>query len=89
MGEGEHRLLFTAKGWQGLAEKAVAALADYHKKFPMRSGMPKVELSTRLKLGSYLNTALANFVRQGVLVEEGGHLRLPSHKVRLDSGAAG
>jgi selenocysteine-specific elongation factor len=83
MGEGEHRLLFTAKGWQGLAEKATAALADYHKKFPARSGMPKAELGTRLKLGVYSNTALENFVRQGILVEEGGHLRLPAHKVQI------
>jgi selenocysteine-specific elongation factor len=83
MGEGENRLLLTASGWHGLADKAVAVLADYHKKFPTRSGMPKVELSSRLKLGNYILAALENLVRQGILVEEGGHLRLPSHKVQL------
>jgi selenocysteine-specific elongation factor len=36
-----------------------------------------------LKLGSYINTALENFIRQGVLVEEGGHLRLPAYQVRV------
>ena len=83
MGEGENRLLLTASGWQGLADKAVVVLTDYHKKFPTRSGMPKVELSSRLKLGNYITAALGNFVSQGILVEEGGHLRLPSHKVQL------
>jgi selenocysteine-specific elongation factor len=83
MGEGENRLLLTASGWHGLADKAVAVLADYHKKFPTRSGMPKVELSSRLKLGNYILAALENLVSQGILVEEGGHLRLPSHKVQL------
>ena len=83
MGEGENRLLLTASGWQGLADKAVAVLTDYHKKFPTRSGMPKVELSSRLKLGNYITAALGNFVSQGILVEEGGHLRLPSHKVQI------
>jgi selenocysteine-specific elongation factor len=83
MGDGEHRLIFTALGWHGLVEKTVGALADYHKKFPARSGMPKAELSTRLKLGGYVNTALENFVKQGLVVEESGHLRLPTHKIQI------
>ncbi len=83
MDEGENRLFLTASGWHGLAEKAMAVLTDYHKKFPTRSGMPKVELSSRLKLGNYILAALENLVSQGILVEEGGHLRLPSHKVQL------
>ena len=85
LGEGEHRLLLTALGWQNLAEIAAAALADYHKKFPARSGMPRAELSTRLKLGNFITLALDNLIKQGVLVEEGGHLRLPSHKIQITS----
>jgi selenocysteine-specific elongation factor len=83
VGEDERRLLFTAAGWQGLVNKAADALADYHEKFPVRSGMPKAELATRLKLGSYINTALGNLVKAGTLVEEEGYLRLPSHKVMV------
>ena len=45
--------------------------------------MPKVELGSRLKLGSHVTAALVNLERQGVIVEEGGILRLPSHQVRL------
>jgi selenocysteine-specific elongation factor len=58
-------------------------LAEYHQKYPARPGMPKVELGSRLKLGSYVNTALADLIKQGAIVEEGGHLRLPSYKVQL------
>jgi selenocysteine-specific elongation factor len=83
LGDGEKRLLFTAAGWTRFREKAVAALEEYHQKFPARSGMPKAELGSRLKLGSYVNTALAKLIAQGAAVEEGGHLRLPSHKVKL------
>jgi selenocysteine-specific elongation factor len=82
-GEGEHRLLFTSSGWQSLAGKAISTLTDYHKKFPTRSGMPKVELSSRLKLGSYIPAVLAELISQGVLAEEGGHIRLPSHSIQL------
>jgi len=83
MGEGKQRLLLTAAGWERLVGKAVAVLTDYHRKFPARTGMPKVELTSRLKLGSYVSAALANLVGRGSLVEDGGYLRLPSHSVRL------
>jgi selenocysteine-specific elongation factor len=83
MGEGAHRLLLTVSGWERLVEKAVAVLTDYHRKFPARSGMPKVELTSRLKLGSYISAALSNLVGRGILIEEVSYLRLPSHSVRL------
>jgi selenocysteine-specific elongation factor len=83
LGEGKHRVLFTASGWRRLAERAVAALTDYHKKYPIRPGMPKVELGTRLKLGDIIAMALDNLVKQGILVMEGGYLRLSSHRVQL------
>ncbi len=82
-GRGDRRVLLTASGWERLVEKIVSALADYHKKFPARPGMPAVELSTRLKLGSVIAAALDNITGQGVIVEEGGLLRLPSHRVQL------
>jgi selenocysteine-specific elongation factor len=83
LGEGEHRLLFTSAGWSRQTVKVTAALGDYHQKFPLRAGMPKVELGSRLKLGSYVNAALANMAHQGIIIEEGGLLSLPSHTVQL------
>jgi selenocysteine-specific elongation factor len=82
-GEGENRLLFTAAGWKNLSERALAALAEYHKKYPARPGMPRAELATHLKLGNFINLALQSLIKQGVLVEEGGHLHLLAHTVKL------
>ncbi len=83
IGQGKQRSLLTASGWEQLAGKATAVLAEYHRRFPARTGMPKVELTSRLKLGSYVAAALANLISRGELVEEGGYLRLPSHSVKL------
>jgi len=83
LGEGERRLLFTSAGWKNLSDKALAALADYHKKYPARPGMPRAEFATRLKLGNYINLALESLINWGVLVDEGGHLHLPAHAVKL------
>ncbi len=89
LGEGERRLLLTASGWKTLSDKAVAALADYHKKFPARSGMPKAEFATRLKLGNFITLVLDALIKQGNVMEEGGHLRLPAHTVRLTPAQQG
>jgi len=83
LGSGGRRFLLTASGWRRLADRAAAALADYHKKYPARPGMPRVELGTRLKLGDTIAIALDNLVKQGVLVAAGGLLRLPGHHVAL------
>jgi selenocysteine-specific elongation factor len=83
LGEGEHKLLMTSAGWQSLVNKAMAALAEYHKKFPARPGMPAVELATRLKLGNYIKLAVENLVKEGLIVEEAAHLRAPEHKVQI------
>jgi selenocysteine-specific elongation factor len=83
IGEGERRLLLTAAGWERLAEKAISALQDYHQRFPTRSGMPKLELANRLKLGNYAPAALARLVSLNLLVEDGGQVRLSTHAVQL------
>jgi selenocysteine-specific elongation factor len=89
LGEGEKRLLFTSAGWARFSEKVVSALTEYHQKFPVRSGMPRAEMSSRLKLGAHVNTALARLSAGGAVIEEGGHLRLPSHKIKLTPAQQG
>jgi selenocysteine-specific elongation factor len=83
MGSGGRRLLLTPTGWQRLVEKSTAVLEEYHRKFPARSGMPRLELGHRLKLGNYAPAALANLIEQKVIVEDGVHIRLPAHTIQL------
>jgi selenocysteine-specific elongation factor len=83
IGEGEHRLLFTAAGWEQMVRKASSILEEYHKKYPARPGMPKVEIISRLKLGSYAPSVLARLVSLKAVVEESNQVRLPGHVVKL------
>ncbi len=83
LGESKNRLLLTAPGWKNLSEKTVANLAEYHKKYPARPGMPRAEFATRLKLGNFVTLALESLIKKGILIEEGGYIRLPSHTVKL------
>ncbi|MFH1031976.1 MAG: selenocysteine-specific translation elongation factor [Chloroflexota bacterium] len=85
IGDGDQSLIFTAGGWQRLVKQAIAILEDYYKKSPARSGMPKVELASRLKLGKYAPVIGQKLAESGVLLEEGLNFRLPSHEVKLNA----
>ncbi len=79
-------LLFAASGWQRVEEMARQALAAYHHLFPLRGGMSKEELRTRLRLPVRpANEALDRLLKRGVVEERGAAVGLPEHRVRLDA----
>jgi selenocysteine-specific elongation factor len=83
VGDGEGRSFYSSAGWSGLQKNAAAAVQDYHKRYPARLGMPKVELASRLKLGKQSPLILAKIAEQGALIDEGLSIRLPEHEVKL------
>jgi selenocysteine-specific elongation factor len=85
VGEGEPALLWTRAGWERLLKQSVATLKAYHQKFPARTGMPRLELANKLKLGTLASAVLAKLSSQDVLREEGAAVCLPGHQVRLTS----
>jgi selenocysteine-specific elongation factor len=83
LGEGWNGLLFTASGWENLTGNIVVAVRDYHRKFPLRPGMPRAELNSRLKLGVHASAVLQKLISDGVLAEEAALVRLSSHEIKL------
>ena len=51
--------------------------------------MPKVELSSRLKLGTHSPMALQRLCEEGILAEQGAAVRSPSHQVQLTQAQQG
>ncbi|MFW0859445.1 MAG: selenocysteine-specific translation elongation factor [Dehalococcoidia bacterium] len=77
-------LLFTANGWARLREEARRAAQSHHRQFPLRVGVPREELRSRLKIPpQHFNNALQRLVEEGTLSEERALVRLPSHQVKL------
>jgi len=75
-------LLIPQAVWLSLKDSALAALANYHKTFPLRRGMPREELKSRLKLAPRLfNAALKRLE----LAEGGAWLALPGHEIRFSA----
>jgi selenocysteine-specific elongation factor len=83
VGQGGLEFLFTAAGWEQLGRQAVSALQDYHRRFPTRSGMPKADLGSRLKLGKYSPAVWQKLAADGVISEETTTVRLPSFEIKL------
>jgi selenocysteine-specific elongation factor len=78
--------LMTRSGWGALRERMEALLAEHHRQFPLRAGMPREEVKSRLtrslpKLTPRLfNEVVSRASEEGWLAEGGGALRLASHR---------
>jgi selenocysteine-specific elongation factor len=77
-------LLVSAKGWAALIEKLTTALRGYHRRYPLRAGMPREELRSRLKLsGAALDGVLAAAEAQGQAATRDSSVRLPEYTPTL------
>jgi len=78
-------LVIARPDWEALATQAVKTVAAFHKSTPLRRGMPREELKSRLKLSPRLFSAVMRRTSQeGRLVEMGSLVRSPDHEIRLN-----
>jgi selenocysteine-specific elongation factor len=83
IGRKESPLLLTGPGWKRVTEKAIAIVQDYHRRFPTRPGIPKVELSSKLGPGTYSPAIIQRLLGEDVLAEKGLAVLLPTHHIQL------
>lgn len=77
-------LVISNSYWGVLKRQALKELADYHKTYPLRPGIPREELKSRLKLPSRLfNSVLHRISSEGGLEETGSLVRLIGHKIQF------
>ena len=77
-------VLIAASQWSALKESAAAALAAYHDTYPLRHGMPREELKSRLKLTPRLfNLVMHRLASENNLTEAAKWAALPGHVVRF------
>lgn len=78
--------LITRAGFQQRSDQAVELVATYHRSQPLRLGMPREELRSRLHLPSNVfNPLIAQAAGDGRLVEETAVVRLPDHAIQFSS----
>jgi selenocysteine-specific elongation factor len=71
--------------WQTLLDKTLQIVGDYHKTYPLRKGMSREELKSKLKLTPRVfNSLLTQYATRNILKDSNAFLAHPSHKVTLD-----
>ncbi len=85
--QGEEGILISADNWMKLSRKAAGEIGHYHATNPLRAGMPREELKSRLRLETPLfNAVLKQLAAEKVLELEPSTVHLPGHVVRLSAG---
>jgi selenocysteine-specific elongation factor len=81
--------VMSGSGWRRLVTRTEELLTQYHHQFPLRAGMPREELKSRLGLASRpFNDAVARLIADGVLAEHAATVRLTTHEVQLSAAQA-
>lgn len=72
--------------WNTLHQKVTEIVESYHKSFPLRRGIPREELKSRLKLAPRIfNALITNYLSRNILKDSSNLLAQPEHEVRFDS----
>ncbi|MBA3470278.1 MAG: selenocysteine-specific translation elongation factor [Herpetosiphonaceae bacterium] len=72
--------VISAAGWTNLHHTILALLHEYHQRWPLRRGMGREELRSRLKLPARMFNDVAALARHaGWLVDDAASLHLPDH----------
>lgn len=72
------------EAWESLVAQMVRVLGDYHRRYPLRSGMRREELKSRLRdEGQFFIQIAERAARDGYIVATPNSVRLAGHKVVL------
>ncbi len=80
-------ILVTTEGyWDQLSSTTLNIVEDYHSTYPLRKGMAKEELKSRLKISPRLFSSLIRILIQNDQLDDKGPLILrPDHEIRFTS----
>jgi len=75
-------ILSSRAGWKRIADRLASLLGTYHHSYPLRMGMPREELRTKLRLPSRHFTAIVSrAVEQDLMRQTNATVSLPEHQI--------
>ncbi len=76
--------IISHSGWQQILDKSTEMVKDFHRKRPLRLGMSREEIRSRLKLSAAVfNPLISHAVENSLLAETDALIRLPQHTVQF------
>lgn len=77
--------VITLPQWNHLHEKILQLVEEHHRQFPLRRGIPREELKSKLKLSPrHFNATLAKLVADYSITDRSDSLAKPGHEVRFN-----
>ncbi|MFQ5885836.1 MAG: selenocysteine-specific translation elongation factor [Anaerolineae bacterium] len=84
LGASEGQLLVSSTWWEGFLGRLFHLIEEYHSRYPLRLGMPREEVKSKLRFSSRLfNGLIGQAVKEGAVAQKEATLKLPGHEVRL------
>ncbi|MFN2121213.1 MAG: selenocysteine-specific translation elongation factor [Anaerolineales bacterium] len=78
-------LVMALEDWDALRTETLDAVKSYHKRFPLRLGIPREELRSQIRRGARLfNAALAKLLAEGTLRESRNTVSSTGHEIRFN-----
>ena len=79
-------LIASRPRWRTTRDRTVQVIEDFHKTFPLRRGIPREELKSKLKLSTRIfNAVIAKLIAEHSLADHASALSLPAHEIRFDA----
>jgi selenocysteine-specific elongation factor len=70
--------------WNQISLSALSIVGDYHQSFPLRRGMPKEELKSKLKVSARVFSGLLKkLIQESKLREDGPLIYQPGHEIKF------
>jgi selenocysteine-specific elongation factor len=78
----ENTILLSAGNWERMTQRMQTVLSDYHTHHPLKRGMPREELKSRLQLPvKEFSVFTAEWIKENRCVQQESTIRLPEFKV--------
>ena len=88
--EKQNPLVAAVEIWQKMTDKAIQLVSSFHDKQPLRKGIPREELKSRLALKAPVFNALMDaLVQGGQLAQQAALVFRPGHEVRFSAAQQG
>jgi len=80
-------LIIALPHWNALHERILQTIESYHQNYPLRRGIPREELKSRLKLSARaFNALIVFYLSKNILKDSNNYLAKPEHEIRFDNG---
>ena len=77
-------VVYSRQTWERLKRQVGSSLADYYVQYPLRKGMSREEIRSRLGLSTTVfPQVLARLVSEEIVAEDGALVRSPNHETTL------